>query len=525
MAFQKLNLQNQDYEFEIKISNGINEITLGTEAIIYLSITENLFRWFDMGTIILDNLYLNLNRYPEYDDSNKVSDDVLKKTFYKFRSDGRDTIKISFKPVKNEKYEQYILEKNWNLELEGVIYDFEDVDIENNENKKVVLYFHDKSYQLMKEKNAEFSTATKALEKNGKSIYSATNQDRSLRTGEAIAELLKETGFSKHCELVEDETQWSKGDEKNTVFYTSPSNYKVSQDLQYLLDIHCGDESTNYDPCFFKLERPTELGKVRQFTLKPISEYFKKAGNSDSDPREYQIELFKIASMSDTQKDGVNAEAPKVYKAPKTINKEFKQNYFILDFSVINAYKFLEMSPKDATEDISNHFLVNYNVKNKQFNIQMDKVEDARDHIKDKYIKDNVMSKDQSIIFPINNLAKDGYNTTVDYTLNFTESSRKSEGRNKVIISALFKNLGISFRALGATLRQPGRFIGIILGRYNNEQDYDNRLEGQYLITEVTHEFEPKKKTYYNNIIAVKSHLYEKDKFEIPYDDDVELIK
>lgn len=519
-----INFQSQDYLLDITISNGKNNIVLGTAAILELVINENIFQWYSSGHIIIDNTYLNFFRYS---DEGKTTI-APEKAYYKFRSDGRDTIHIIAKPEKNQQ-DSFggfdLMEENWILELEGIIYDIEELPSNDTEKKQIKLYFHDKTYQMMTEKNIEFSTAKKGLELSGKDPYSATNNDRALRTGQAISELLKDAEFTKHCQLIGEDSNefWNMGDDKNTVFYTSPSNARVSQDLQYLLDIHCGDESTGYDPCIFKLERNKEPGKARQFTLIPLQEYFKKAGKAQDAPGEYLLELFVIKSLSDAKDADIGS---KINRTPIMPNVELKQNFYNFDFSTITSYQFMDLSPMDATRDLTNYFLVNYNIVNHQFNIQKDMLTDVAKHMQEKYMIELMAQDPEKCLFlPQNKFAKDGYNTTVRYTLNFTESSRKSEGRNKAILSALFKNMSIGFNAIGATIRQPGRFIGITQGKVKNTQDYDNRLEGQFFITQVSHIFKPMELRYYNDIVGVKFHNFAPDELEIPYDDDVEIMQ
>lgn len=516
-----VSFQNQYYTFTVTLKNGVNEITLGTAAIEELIISENIFQWYSSGHIIIDNTYLNFFRYS---DDNPREQIPVQNKFYKFRSDGRDTIHITIKPEKDQNSANMIKDEKWILELEAVVYDIEELTGESNENKSIKLYFHDKTFQMMTEKNAEFSTAKKGLELSGKTAYDANNNERSLRTGQAIEELLKSTGFEKHCKLIEPGTTnefWDMGDKKNTVFYSSPSNSRVIQDLQYLLDIHCGDESTGYDPCLFKLERNEEMGKARQFTLKPLTSYFKKAGNSVDFPKEYQIELFTIKSLSDEKPDETKQ---KTFRVPIVPNMELKQNFYSFDYSTIETYQFMDFSPIDATKNLTNYFLVNYNATNRQFNIQKDTIEDAENHIKEKYLVE-VMSPDKALFMPKNNYMTSGDNTTVRYTLNFTESARKSEGRNKTILTTLFKNMAIGFTVMGATIRQPGRFIGVLQGKSQNDQDYDNRLEGQFFLTQVNHIFSPKSMKYMNELVGVKMHMFNNEKLAIPYTDDLHTMQ
>ena len=150
-----------DFECIIRITNGVNNIFLNSEAWDELYIEEDLFTWWNKGSITLKTPYDSFERAsPEAklltggDDNNLV---------YKFRNDGRDTIFISIVPKKANPLGEDIgdfKDQLWRIELEAVIYDVEDLSHRNVTDKSKKLYFWEKTYQLMREKNIEFTTAT-----------------------------------------------------------------------------------------------------------------------------------------------------------------------------------------------------------------------------------------------------------------------------------------------------------------------------------------------------------------------------
>lgn len=301
---------NTDYECIIRLYNGTNDIYLKPEAWDNLYIEEDIFDWKLKGSIEIKSPHNSLEK--ESEEALKFLGDK-KKLVYKFRNDGRDTLFISLIPKKNGPVAELIkddfIDELWRIELEAVIYDVEDYSHTNISNKIKKLYFHEKTYQLMCEKNVEFTTANVGENKDKTDIHKLNNEERSLKTGEALGELLiNDEDFSKHSNLYADGEDWNMGDDKNKILYTSPTNCRFIDDLEYILNRHTSDESEKYQPCIFKFERAKNKGEPKQFSLKSIKKYFEKAGSGS--PGEYMIENFFLEEYSEDAKN--NIVIPKV---------------------------------------------------------------------------------------------------------------------------------------------------------------------------------------------------------------------
>jgi len=72
----------------------------------------------------------------------------------------------------------------------------------------------------------------------------------------------------------------------------------------------------------------------------------------------------------------------------------------------------------------------------------------------------------------------------------------------------MFSNLGISFSTRGLTFRQPGRFFSLARNT-KNDREFDHKIEGQYFITNVVHQFSNKGRSYFNQVVGVKTHTYQ----------------
>ncbi len=503
-----------DYECVIRLYNGFNDVYLKPEGWDNLYIDENIFDWRITGSIEIKTVFDSFERSSF--EARLVTGAEDKELIYKFRNDGRDTIFISIIPKNNvDLLPGQFNEQKWRIEVEAVIYDVEDYSHGNVTNKIKKLYFHEKTFQMMTEKNVEFSTAIVGANKSNTAVHKLNNDKRSLLTGEALAELLlNDEDFKINAEFVTDAEKWDKGDEKNKIFYTSPSNYKFIDDLEYIYGLHTSSESNDYQPCILKFERAAKGGDPKQFTLMPIKKYFEKAGKST--PGEYQIEHLFLEEYSETS----DVVEPVIRKAPLSrdttnLNGEIKAK----DFNNISSYQLVDLAGGDYSQHLNNRMITSFNDEKGQFNIEI------KEHKAEKYkefyqknVSNAVLTEQKEDRLLITPFIKDGYNISQKYTpLMNSEQSRISEGRNKLIQYYMFTNLAIAFSLRGLTIRQPGRFFGLSK-LTKNDKEYDNKLEGQYFITNVLHYFSNQERTYFTQTTGIKVHTF-KELTTIPDDD------
>lgn len=270
---------NQSFEIEIELYNEKNNLKLTQNAFEELTFEEDIFKWEVVGHIVLYNQYELFRKNPdsEKEEANK---------FFKYMGNGNDLISIKIIPYifkeptttpSGKSFDITLPFPQWGIQFEAVIVDMHDLGGHGSE-KKLKLDFIEHSMFKLLSQNLDFSTTDMAsIGLPDDAIIKMTNYDRSLKTGDAIYSLLEKADLTKHLENYKT-PKWDIGDEKNKVFYTSPSNRMASEDLDILLDQHTSDEIHNNEPCFFRFERNLEQNKPKQFSLIPYSEYFKKAG-------------------------------------------------------------------------------------------------------------------------------------------------------------------------------------------------------------------------------------------------------
>lgn len=506
-----------DYECIIRLTNGSNDIYLAPDAWNDLIIEEDIFQWFIKGSIVIKSGYDNLERSSA--ESRQVTGKQDKDLIYKFRNDGRDTLYISIFPKATAPYGLSVgdfSEKLWRIEIEAVVYDVEDFTHSNITNKMKKLYFWEKTYQLMLEKNIEYSTATVGDNK-GKEVYKLSNADRSLKTGDALGQLLlTDDEFSINAKNVGGDL-WNVGDDKNKIFYTSLSNNTFNDDLNYLLYVHGSSESDKFQPCIFKFERAEKKLQPKQFSLMSIKDYFAKAGVSS--PGTYQIEhVFLEENSENSTQNPVN-----IIKAPISSSISTSVDVKAEDFSNVSNYQIVDFSGLDYSQKLHNRFISSFNGQQGQFNIEIveHKSEKYQDFYKDN-IKDQVLNQQPTERIPLTNYITKGYNSEYIYSQYPLEQNRIADGRNKLLKYYLFDNLGICFSVRGLTIRQPGRFFGLSK-KTQNIEEFDHKLEGQYFVTNIIHYFSNEMRGYYTQITGVKTHTFKEENPIQP--DDVKIIQ
>jgi hypothetical protein len=508
----------QDYECTVRLYNGINDVYLNNVSWDSLILEEDIFDWKIKGSIVVNTPYESLEKDSE--ETQKAVQQDKKNIIYKFRNDGRDTLFISIKPkdVNMQSLPSYTFDdKKWLLEIEAVIFEVQDLPSSTITDKKKKLYFWEKAYQMMTEKDSDFSTSTVGKNTNKSNISQIDNTERTLVCSEAIAELLRrDPDFEKYSKLTTNKDEWDAGSEMNTMNYSSPVNAKFIDNLEYMLQYTTASDVYNNEPCIFKFERAEKSMQPKQFSLKPISKYFEKAGNDQNTPKEYQIEHFFLKEFSDTE------NTPPLIKAPLGASEsttEIKAD----EYNIIYNYRLVDLNGSDYSKNLTNYRVVSYNSSCGQF------CEENKNHSAEQYktffkktIRDNVLTKENNDRLVFTPFIRDSLNTKTVITVAKEEVTRLAEGRNKLLQYYLFSNLAINFSTRGLTIRQTGRFFG--LSKQNlNDKEYDHKLEGQYFVTNVIHYFDNRNRSYTTDLIGVKAHTYEEiTKFE---SDDVLIIK
>ena len=504
------------YKFSLYLLNQDGQaIKIRKGSIDDLYIEDNILDWFHRGNVT----FLNPDDIIERSESVLLSDSPdgtrVKTVPYRFRSDCRDLLLLTFEPHLddgeiNKGVPSFLNSVIHTMKFLFSVYASEDIISEKGRMfKKQKLYFHDYRYQMLREKNIYYSTA-KFLQTNGEHVISKlpvsrmNNDQRGKPTGEIVQDILRSS-------LLKTDTKdmfsyhWNGGGPK--LHYTSPSNFKAIDDLNYILDRHVSDANYEHQPCLLRLQRYTE-----RWEFLPITEYFARS-KSGLGPGEYQSEYFLLSSGSEAKSSGIPPER-------KTFGKEHRSasvNYHYPDLSVIDDYIFSEMNGVDCQEMLNSVITHRYTEKTKTFNVDLvgGNVKTLQEQFQRLYINHTFggIGGHGFTSWLSDTSRSENFNFRVSSSWTNDKSLSNTESRNKILLAAFLLGNTIQFDVRGDTTRRAG--VWIALDRDNNyiENEYDMKLLGQYFVTRVTHRIDSTG-AYTNNIMGVKPFFYKDVSFD-----------
>lgn len=456
---------------------------------------------------------------------------------YQFRGDGYDLLRIMITPkaTPHDKKSGTALDlkgddPKWTLCYLFSVYDVEDVnDVPTVKGplstymKCLKLKFHDIRYNMLKAANIEYSTAIPKDPAIGQSNFNSTLSNQgTLKTGEAILDILnfvlanpENGGFEEFRQSItdvkgdDDITEWEKG--VSEIFYTSPAQSSAYDDIDYLYSHHVseqplvGIEGAN-DLCLFHTNRNKTFGYPEKICLTPLSDLFNKAKEGDN-PGILQKEHFFVTSHT-TEKDPI-------YEFRSPIGNDDLRDLKTFKYGQIVSYSFVDMSPEMNNEAFRTKPVYSVDIGKRSFNIQFknNDVLTARKAITETYIKGlHKKGEGEKLFLPTLHKTKKSLNVFPTFSLNGEDNEqgkilRQKNGIHNLLYTGIFQNACISFKTFGLTLRESGTFIAIdkVNGCANNE--YNNKLYGQWFVVKVDHIFEAG--IYMNVIYAVKLHRFE----------------
>ena len=453
---------------------------------------------------------------------------------YQFRNDGFDLLRIMIHPTNNSKEADTGSflpnvgdNPRWYLSYLFSIYDVEDIEnVAGNQGvgstymKCLKLYFKDVRAQILQTTNLEYSTATsKDYTPN---FSSGLANEGVLYVGDAMLEIFNKAvgdlqlgGCLEFLQL--EGPNWDKG--INEIFYTSPAEYNALEDLQYLMSSHVSStqlkNSNVYDLSIMHTERSQSPTLLEPICVSPLTEFFDKALNG-TEAGELQLEHFFVTSHTD--------EVPNIQKSDKApFSNASDRDLKTAKYGQIISYSFVDMSPEINSKLFSWTPVYSVDIGNRVFaaEFMQNTPENARKLIAESYIdklfKDNSAGTNQSEKLFLGTIHKSKQKANVFPTFSLNgdnEITRQRNGIHQLIYTGLFQNACICFKTLGLTLRESGTFIAIDRTDGSNDDDYNNKLYGQWLVVKVDHIFEAG--AYVNVIYAIKIHRYKPKSTDFP---------
>jgi hypothetical protein len=274
--------------------------------------------------------------------------------------------------------------------------------------------------------------------------------------------------------------------------------------------------SSDNDFCVLYKERGPTAEDDGFLVLKPLSEFFERAGKST--PGDFQIERFYVQDYAPSEK-----VVPKVKRSPVLGQQSLQKDTSLGAYSQITSYRFVDISPYTNATEFVNKPVYSFDFANRTMSVEFEQnsVETAREFMVRKYISQLATARDndKSLFLLTLEESKRNKNVKPVYSLFGGDDenhklSRQADGLQKLLKTGVFQNACINFRCLGSTNREPGRFIAIDRQEGIEDNNFNNKLYGQWFIINVRHIFEGG--LYYNEITAVKLHRFKAQDFNFP---------
>lgn len=529
-----VSIDNRDLFFCIAIDNGKQRSLFSKSGIENLVIEDDMFSWYTKGYITLKDNEDALERAPGPD---KLLDMLRLSSGYKVRGDGRDILSISITPkidaVKSHLAKVSGMEAQpdddiYKLANEFAVYDIKQEYTESGDQLKT-LYFWDLRYQLLLERNVHYSTClvkSKTDPSFDKKRRHVNNTDRSVDSGTAIQEYIKQALEDQKPEF---EEEWDKGGTK--VFYSSPAQYKGINDLDWLMDHHVSDSSADNDFGVLKYDNYT-----KKWSLQAISKYFEKALEGE-EAGDYQFDKFQISYHAGGLPSwlsffGAKNKAPKYtlsdlnskkksLKAiglPSPFGKLSRKNMVLGEVMEIekDAWKFSDLAGLDNQTLLTTYAVHSYNMSTHEFNVDVynNEIQTVTENFQKNYIEKNFLGDGKpAVSFNITPGKKNRKVMNNLYTLSNDEKIRAVKGRNQLYKNLIFLNNACSLDIKGETHRRAGRFFSLDRQGFYFDNEFDEKVLGQYLVVNVKHIFDGE--TYKNEILGVKPYRYAEPEFEV----------
>ena len=489
-------LDDRSYHFRLRVYNEDGKhMTIRKGAIEELVIEDNILDFHHHGYLIFQNPHDMIERATV----KHVRDEEIPLETFRFRGDARDYLDFAMHPNLDSDLANSSVFKSdfYSLDFNFVIYKIEDLPADNASEKKKKIYFHDRRYQRLLERDIYWHSGQAAIRQketvHSKPLSQMSDYDRSIRTGSGIKDIIETvlpgSRFSP---------DWDNGARR--VFYTTPANSKAIDDLQSIFNKHVSSDDTNNQPSILKFERYSKT-----WSLNPISYYFNRAYNkSTQDPGAYQNERFVISAQTDAA-----GSTGSPTKSPTTSRPSPVNNVYLPGLGEITGYVYTEMPGADNQKFIVSTPIHTYHTKEREFMFyhQKTSIESMYNFFKET-VTDKCMGDTTGPFteFFINNTKKSNKNVNLVHSTHDDTLGVLIDSRNSVLRTALYSGGSIMFESKGSTNRRTGRFISIDRNDPYNNNDFDSKLLGQYFVTKITHRLTPD--GYFNSIIGVKPYYY-----------------
>ena len=179
-------------------------------------------------------------------------------------------------------------------------------------------------------------------------------------------------------------------------------------------------------------------------------------------------------------------------------------------------WKFSDLAGLDNQTLLTTYAVHSYNMSTHEFNVDVynNEIQTVTEKFQKNYIEKNFLGDGKpSVSFNITPGKKNRKVMNNLYTLSNDEKIRTVKGRNQLYKNLIFLNNACSLDIKGETHRRSGRFFSLDRQGFYFDNEFDEKVLGQYLVVNVKHIFDGE--TYKNEILGVKPYRYAEPEFEV----------
>jgi hypothetical protein len=506
-------IRDQKFYIEVCFYNqieGQEPISIPFFYIDSLKIVESLQHWATTAELTLNTdfeIFARGTTQKVVTDNGKIDKIAAP---YIDRTDGRNRISVRIYPISPNNDENVFPKYRWEMSFDFVVVDVEDLPTQNSQRKKRKYILVDERYQILKERNIEWSTRIMAAATYSKLPYELTDEESSMNPNDVLREIINLAASNPDPSVgINDPIKVGYSEEGSIDKPTIPLN-NFNSDLWDIGSVSNKLQANNVAKTFALDDLESILPFCTGTDGYPVILDF---GRSSVDKAWHLISLKKLFQMSNEEQverllieDGLSPSDSEPYVARADASESNNVKNFTSGLaSRISKYKF---SPMVATDDnkILNKAVHFYNHTTGEFSILMEQntaksVLEGFKEIAQNGLYSFKNGYSPQIISNLNQTKAKGLMTTNELSLSGPFIPENS-ARNEMLLDFLFLSQSVTFQALGLTLRAPGKFIFIDRIASADSNPFDDRFLGQWLMTKVSHLFT--QETYVNEVVAVK---------------------
>lgn len=485
-------IDNKYYYFRAVLFNPDSILLLNKTAIKKLFLSDNIFNFYIDGYVIIDNNEDVIEKYKDLPINSEFDNNHLSEEGYKMRGDGRDILGITIIPLaeNSNSFSTGALDDATGLNYYFILENETNLDSSDGSLKKYDIV--DIDYEILRERKFCFTTADLV---NIEDATQVSNVQRQAYTGDCIKYILEKVIGEKGMFEQNDEGETPNFESGlNKIFFSTPSDMTAYESIEYLLDLHVSNDA-NRDFSIFNKDSFTG-----EFRLQSISELFRNAyidtGSLDIGGA-YFLENFNITGSQNSDNIKVND----IKKPNITLE--------LGDMSDVIDVNFFNIPAKMYNEKVVSTIVNSYDFDNKKFviNTEDGNIENVKAEFTTNYVNNmKGRSKKPFPSFITNNTKKENLAYNNSYTIYPSYMSLLSQGKNKVLYSALLLNIGVELTVKGNISRSSGKFFSIDRRGDYIDNTFDNKFLGIYFIVNIEHDFDGNQ--FYNKITAIKTYHF-----------------